>query len=147
MALEFQPKTEKQLQEESLASEGEYDFEVLSAQDTKSKKGNDMIAVKLGLYSGDAIRHHVYDYLLPTMGHKLRHFCDATGLLAKYEAGSLCAEDCQGRAGRVKIKVEQDKDGKYPPKNVVDDYVIRAPKSVGKKAEPQKPEPNDDVPF
>lgn len=145
--MNFEPKSEKELREQNLAPEGEYDFEVLGAEDAISKRsGNPMIKLKVGLYSGEAIRHHVYDYLVPSMAHKLRHFCDSTGLLSKYEAGTLCADDCKGRAGKCRIKVTEDESGKYPDKNEVDDYLIRAVKPLAAQ-DAAKPPPDDDVPF
>lgn len=151
MALKFEPKSEKELREANLAPEGDYDFEVLGATDEISKRsGNPMIKVKIGLYSGEAIRHHVYDYLLTNMGHKLRHFCDSTGLLSKYESGELSAEDCKGRAGKCRVKIKEDANGQYPDKNEIDDYIIRPAKpmaTVAAKAEQQPPPESDDVPF
>lgn len=147
MALKFKPKTEKELQEANLAAEGDYDFEVLTAEDTVSKTGNPMIKLKVGLYQGEAIRHHVYDYLLPAMGHKLRHFCDCTGLLSAYEAGTLCAEDCKGRAGKCRVIITEDKNGKYPDRNAIDDYLIRAPKPLAAQTQNDVPPADDDVPF
>lgn len=143
----FTPKSEDEIKEEGLAPDGDYDFDVLEAENAKSKKGNPMIKVKLGVYHGESVRWHVYDYLLEAMSAKLRHFCDSTGLLAKYESGTLSADDCKGRSGKVRLVIDQDKEQKYPPKNSVKDYVVRKAKPLGTKA-PQAPEPpDDDVPF
>lgn len=131
MAMEFKPKTEKEIEEEMIFPAGEYDFEVLTAEDTVSSKGNDMIKVKIGVYVGSQIRR-IDDYLLPSMAAKLRHFCDTTGLLSKYESGTLEAADCFGRAGRVKIVVEPAKEA-YPAKNAVKDYVCRPAKPLSER--------------
>lgn len=145
MALSFSPKTEEQLRVENLLKIGEYDFDVLSADDVTSKAGNPMIKVNLGIYEGDAIRARVFDYLLSAMEAKLRHFCDTTGLLTKYEDGSLSAVDCRGRAGRVKIGIEEA-EGSFPTKNVVKDYVVRKAKPITPAPAAPRPE-DDDVPF
>lgn len=121
MVMQFKPKTEKEIEEEMVFPAGEYDFDVLMAEDTTSSKGNDMVKVKLRIYVGSQV-HYINDYLLPAMSAKLRHFCDTTGLLSKYETGRLEAADCSGRAGRVKIAVESAK-APYPAKNVVKDYI------------------------
>lgn len=147
MALSFQPKSESEIREANLAPDGDYDFEVLSADDTVSKKGNPMISIKIGIYDGDRVRWHVYDYLLSLMEAKLRHFCDTTGLLARYEAGTLCGQDCVGRGGRCRIHIKAG-DGKYPAKNEVDDYVVRPAKPLAAAVPPKPNEPpEDDVPF
>lgn len=144
----FTPKSENEIKEAGLAPDGDYDFNVLEAADCTSKKGNPMIKVKLGVYHGESVRWHVYDYLLGAMEAKLRHFCDSTGLLAKYESGSLCAEDCKGRSGKVRLIVDQDDEQKYPPKNTVKDYVVRKAKPLNKpNASPAKEPEDDDVPF
>jgi hypothetical protein len=140
MALSFTPKSEKDLKTSQLAPEGTYDFDVLESRDRLSKSGNAMIEVKLGIYTGERITHHVYDYLLPQMEAKLRHFCDSAGLLTKYESASLEAADCKGRSG--KCRIVQTQDAGYDPKNTVKDYVCRKAKPL----EADGGEP-DDVPF
>lgn len=147
--MEFKPKTEQEIAESQLPPIGEYDFEVLDASHETSKKGNAMIKLNIGLYSGDAIRWRIFDYLLPQLEAKLRHFCDSTGLLNKYEAGTLTADDCKGRAGRVDIGHKIDKTGTYPPSAAVRDYFCRAAKPLPEaqpKAQAAPPE-LDDVPF
>lgn len=154
MALNFRPKSEEELAEEQLAPAGEYDFTVIHAEDATSRNGNSMIKVKLGIYRGHAIGNHVYDYLLEKMEYKLRHFCATTGLMGKYEAGTLCAEDCKGRSGRVKLAIDYNDD--YPPKNVAKDYVVGKASSApsapaatakAKPAATPAPDTDDDVPF
>lgn len=147
--MQFKPKTEDEIKMDGLAKDGDYDFEVLDAQDQTSKKGNAMIALKLGIYSGDAVRWHVYDYILEAMAHKLRHFCDSVGLLDKYQGGTLSASDCVGRAGKCRLVVQEDKKGQYPPKNSVDDYIQRPAKPLHVTPPQAKAQPGegDDIPF
>ncbi len=145
----FKPKTEKEIAESQLLPDGEYDFEVLEAEDTTSKtSGAPMIKAVLGIYVGDRIGRRVTDYWLASMEAKLRHFCDCVGLLAEYEAGSLSADMCKGRSGRVKLNVQKDKAGQYPDKNGVRDYCLRAAKPLA--TEPtsaKKSDKPDDLPF
>lgn len=147
MALAFKPKTESELS--TVAPAGQYEFQVLEAEDRESKSGNPMIYLKLGVFNGDAMRWHISDYLVTAMEAKLRHFADTAGLLARYESGQLAAQDCVGRAGRVKLGIEQDKDGKYPDKNVVKDYVLRPAKPLPGPVAADAPYPNEpsDTPF
>jgi hypothetical protein len=154
------PKTESELQKESLFPKGEYSFEVMEAKETTSKSGNDMIKIKLNVFDNDSERSQfVYDYLMEAMHFKLRHFCCATGLISNYEAGSLKASDCVGKTGVCRLKIKEDLTGEYPPKNEIADYVIKqkeseeAPivkslKEATKKSAPvAKDMADDDIPF
>jgi hypothetical protein len=150
--MNFQPKTEKELAEEFIIPEGEYDFEVVDAAPKKSKAGNDMIELKLKVFQNADRGIFVTDYLMEAVMFKLKHFCDEAGLQDIYENGSLTPQDCKGRGGVVQIFTQKDKDGKYPDKSAVKDYGPKKKKEE-KKAEKAKPapqadpEPSDDVPF
>lgn len=120
--MRFQPKTEAQLVEGRLIpDETECDFEVMSSTHAVSKKGNEMIALKLRVFHQDR-EAHVYDYLMETMGFKLLHFCEAANLTEKYKSGELRASDCENATGKAVIGIE-DSSGTYKPKNVVIDYI------------------------
>lgn len=114
--------SEDELDRALLLEEGVYSFEVLAASETISKTGNEMIKIKLAAFGPNGQQAHIYDYLLEKLAFKLRHFCETTGLLAKYEAGTLSELDCEGKTGLVKIKIEPANGG-YSAKNVVHDYV------------------------
>lgn len=151
--MEFQPKEEKDLKNFDLLPDNSiYDFDVLKAIEKKSKQGNDMIEINIGLYVTESIGPRIFDYLLPSMEAKLRHFCDTVGLLREYESGRLNAEMCDGRSGKVKIGIQKGKpkpgtDGNYPDKNVVKDYVCRPAKPLGNRSEPIPEEGSDLEPF
>ena len=132
--MKFQPKTEEQLQRESLLEPGIYDFEVQSAEDTTSSAGNDMIATTLKVFRPDGGHILVNDWLLEKMAFKLIHFCRTTGLDAIYDSGDLAAQHCLGRSGKVLLIIKQDPG--YAPKNAVKDYHApkEAPKGMGKDA-------------
>lgn len=119
--MQFKPKTEKQIMDENLLPKGEARFEVLAAEDAKSKNGNEMIHMELRLRSGER-QTLAHDYLLEKMAFKLRHFCEATGLIAAYDSGRLTASQCVGKRGKCKIDV--DSKGGYDPRNVVKDYLV-----------------------
>jgi hypothetical protein len=153
--MRFTPKSERELQEERLLPEGVYNFEVAEAEDAVSKKGNEMIAVTLRVFSDSGRALLVDDYLMEAMLFKLLHFCEATGLSAKYAAGTLEAQDCIGRGGKVKLAHEEK--GGFPPRNVVKDYVTA---EAGASTAPQQPAaprqapaydpgptPDDEIPF
>ena len=85
------------------------------------------------------------------MAHKLKHFCEAVGLSHKYTDGTISAEDCIGKMGKVVLAIASAKDG-YPAKNNVRDYLVgddavkAAPRAEAKLNEPP-PFGDQDVPF
>jgi hypothetical protein len=121
--MEFEPKSENELWEETLLPTGEYDFDVVSAEAKQSKAGNDMIALKLRVYPNDGgSPRTVKDWLMAQMGFKLRHFCYATGLDASYDNGTLTDIDCNGVAGRLKLGIQES--AEFGKQNSVKDYVV-----------------------
>lgn len=145
------PKSQEEIDLEGLLEKGVYDFEVLKAEDKVSKKGNEMIHVKLKVFHEDGFQF-VDDWLMEAMSYKLRHFCETANLLDRYESGELAAEDCIGRSGRVKIDIEPA--GEYPAKNVVKDYgeakkVTAADKGPLMNAGPKIPADDDgsEIPY
>jgi hypothetical protein len=131
-----------------LIEKGDYEVEVLDAEDKISTSNNEMIALKIAIWVGDKIRCHIYDYLLDKIPAKLRHACDSFGLLDKYQSGNLCATDFLGRTGKAKIGIKIDKNGQYPDKNIIVDYCIRATKPLSKQQNNDEPPlTDDDLPF
>lgn len=119
MSLSFKPVSEAEAM--GLLPEGVYDFQVKSAEDCVSKKGNPMIKLGLTIWDKEGRERQVTDYLMAAMMFKLKHFCDAVGLEEKYKAGSFAALDCLNKSGKCKLKIEES-DG-YQPKNSVKDYL------------------------
>jgi len=128
----------------SLLEEGVYPFEVISASETISKTGNEMIKIKLNVFGQNGQQAHVLDYLLEKLAFKLRHFCEVTGLLPKYDNGSLSELDCEGKQGWLKLKVEPATGG-YSAKNSVADYV-NPPTAAAPVAAPVAEKVTPDVP-
>jgi hypothetical protein len=153
--MRFTPKTEDEIAKEGLLPEGTYGFEVFEAEDTISKKGADMIHVKLKVFDGDGGYRYVDDYLLEALLYKLKHFADACGLADEYARGEFQAADVIGKTGEVKIVVGQDKEKLYPPRNNVKDYVVSRPGTApAVRTAPRKPamaaadDPfGDEIPF
>ena len=122
-----------------------YPFKVVSADDTRSNNGNDMIKVKLLIGSST----HVFDNLLshPKMVFKLKHFFEAVGIAEHFERGEISAKNCLGKTGYVKIAIEPAS-GQYKEKNVVDDYVVQEGQSkVRKPGVADMEVAADDIPF
>jgi hypothetical protein len=150
--MKFQPKTEKELQEQSLWLPGEYDFEVVKAEraissDKSKTPGTPFIKLNLRVYANDGRYRFVNAILHPAMEFQLRHFCETAKLMAKYEAGELDAEDCENVAGRLKLKVTPERNG-YPAKNEVADYIVAKVEVHSESAAAAaNPAADDDVPF
>jgi hypothetical protein len=148
--MRLNPKSEQEIAEEGLLPPGVYDAEFGAAEEAVSAKGNDMIKARLKVYHGESFRW-VTDYLMEAMARKLRNAAAATGLLADYEAGKLSADDLVGKPVQVKIGIEKDKNGTYPDKNNILDYV----RGDGAAAAPAKARSSgggsvaldDDIPF
>ena len=126
--MRFTPKTESELKESALLPEGEYTFEILTAEDTQSKStGNDMLKLSLRIFeNGGENSQRVFDYLvsIDSMIWKIRHFAEAIGMLPEYESGEMLAETLPGRTGKCKIVI-QPASGQWDAKNVVKDYLPR----------------------
>lgn len=154
--MRFAPKTEKELVEENLIPEGVYPFEVTTAVETQSKKGNDMIKMFVKVFKPDGSFIVVTDYLMEAMMFKLLHFCEATGNMALYESGQIKSDslgninEFVGAKGECKISIRKSDD--YPDQNQIKDYVVS---DDGEKKAPTKKEMNtaaqqpldDEIPF
>lgn len=125
MTLSFQPQTEEEVL--NLLKPGIYSFEVKVAEDAVSKKGNPMIRLSMVTWDDKGRERYITDYLMTAMMFKIKHFCEATGLEDKYNAGSFSAADCVGKAGKFKLRIDDGQKSGYAPKNEVQDYVKEAP--------------------
>lgn len=128
--MKFQPKTKKEIEEMNLLPEGEYPFEISQGLDKTSKikpdgsGGNEMIELLVRVYRENGTFLLVNDYLLESMAYKLRHAAEACELLTNYETGVLTASDFVGKTGRLKLRIQKDKAGQFPDKNVISDYIV-----------------------
>ncbi len=126
--MQFNSRSREELARESLTPPGEYDFEIISAEETTSKKGNEMIKLKLRVFVENG-EIHVYDYLVAGMEYKLANFCDAIGRSDDYDDGEINADNLVGCAGKLKLVIEEaQKDNdtgevKWPAKNAVKTYI------------------------
>lgn len=157
--MRFSPKSEEELKSMILSNGGVYDFEVEDATDEVSKNGNDMIVLKLQVFTTDGTAHFAKDWLVgsdaPLSLQKLQNFCKATGMMPAYEDGTLDAMSCIGLCGKLKISVSESP--QYGRQKKVADYV--GSQSPTKEATPAPPPqesrqapkrnvpPGDDIPF
>lgn len=147
------PKTDKQIAEENLwPIDTEYSFEVAEAFDKISKSGNEMIELKVKVFNDDGGFRIFNDYLLDSLAFKIKHFSEATGNFDKYQSGTIAAADCIGKSGRLKLKIQKDKNGVYADKNVIGDYVVEKDDASGEVnvahvAQQSNPIKDDTIPF
>jgi hypothetical protein len=129
--------TEEQINTMNVMPDGTYDAEVAEFHDKDkynnplvSKNGNPMTLVKLKVWDMNGQIHNISDYLvdIANMAFKIRHFAEATGNLAKYEAEQeITGLDVFGKRIKVVVGTQPPQPkpdgGFYLPKNVVKDYV------------------------
>lgn len=126
--MRFQPLSEVELL--NLLPDGDYDFLVKAAEDTVSKKsGAPMIKLTLSIWDTNNYERTVFDYIMPAIMRKLKHFADAIGIEDLYEAGGYSANDCVNKSGKCKIITDMKEGSTFDPSNVVKDYIKRDPNS------------------
>jgi len=152
--MRFQPKTDEELYK--LLAKGEYDFEVIEAEEKKSKAGNDMIEIQVKVFTNDG-NVILKDWLLDN--GKLKRFCQAIGQDYVYESGELRADSLKGEGGVCKVDIEKQEG--YSDRNKIAGYVPRkAQKDPTPKPDPipptatkanqkamQSATANEDIPF
>ena len=129
--MQFKPKSEeedKKVKDFSLLPDGDYDFEVLGAEERFNTAGEPYIAMKLGVWDQGGRQQWVFNNLSAsdTMLWKLRHFAGAVGIMAAYESGDINPLNLMGLSG--KCKIYSKKDGKGILRNDVKDYIPRVSK-------------------
>lgn len=122
--MDFKPCTEQEIAGRKLWAKGIYPFEIVDAIEKVSQSGgNPMIELVVKISRPDGESRVLADYLVAKRMEKLRNAAAATGLLDRYDAGSLPAADLRGKRGLLRLAVENGKNG-YPDRNVVADYLV-----------------------
>ena len=142
------PRSDKELASMNLMPQGQYSFEVIDAKDRVSKSGNEMIELKIKIWDSNGKERIIYDYLLDSMAHKVKHFCQGQSpcsLIDVYDMGELLAEHCLNKTGYLELIIQKDKTGIYGDKNAVKDYIVKDKNT----AEVKKEDPffDDDISF
>jgi hypothetical protein len=128
MTLLYTPKSEDQLVKEGLFPKGDYDFKIITCVQDESKKGNQMLVVKMQVFSDETTKM-ITDYVVfgTNFGElKFRRLAASCGLVKEYEAKTLTANHFDGKTGRATINI-QEASGDYPAKNVVGGYIDSTP--------------------
>jgi hypothetical protein len=128
--MRFNPMSEEEIKKLGMIDPGSYDFEVVSAIDEISRNsGQEQIKLTLLVFDMQGKEHTIFDYLTghANMQFKVRHFCEAVGIIDRYEAGDLNASDCLNRCGKLEIAIQKGKPnpngGVYPDRAGVKDYI------------------------
>lgn len=122
--MKFTPKSREEAMQSGLLPKGNYQFTVKQAFSKVSKKsGNPMIELILSIWDSSGREHQIYDYLMESVEHKLRHFCYSIGCGDMSETGEFDIFKVMNRTGTCKIRVKEDNEG-YLPKNEVVDYLM-----------------------
>ncbi len=99
--MDFITKTDKQLKEENLISEGEYRYIVLhTTQKTSAKDGSEYFSLKLRVTVNN--RERTALGLLKFEGNLMylaKQFCDSHNLTKQWEAGKIMPHECDGKEG------------------------------------------------
>jgi hypothetical protein len=151
---QFDPMTEEEINTYSLIDDGVYDFQVLKSTRRTSKTGNPMAELQIQVWDKEGKIHPLFDYLVftkvPLNIKKIKHFCDATGLIEEYKKGEI-PENMSGLSGKVEIGTQDEQPkstgGFYPKKNIVIDYVMTDKGSVKYDPKSVDKDLNDDLPF
>jgi hypothetical protein len=123
--MKFNPMDEEVNEEKpkrELLPDGEYDFEVVDAEEKISQAGNEMIKLKLKVGDRFIFEHLVH---LEKIAWKIKRFCESVDMIDHYRAGCLAAGDIIGRRGRCRICTAQ-REG-YDPQNRVDKWLRGGP--------------------
>jgi len=119
--VKFTPRSDKELEELNLITDGEYKADIFEASDGKDKNGNGMISLKLKVYDSNGKTRIMSDWLLESFPVKLKHFFYSSGMEEKYDSGEIYAKDCLYKEVIVSIITQPDKNGKKW--NRVEDYI------------------------
>ena len=122
MTFEYNPKEAKS--EYAVLPNGEYECEIVSAEETVSKAKNDMIKLVLCVYGNEGEQVRMYDYIVsPSTLWKLKSICRCCEI--EFD-GILDEQLLIGRRMRVLTKVDPERnvDGKtYSERNSIAKYV------------------------
>lgn len=155
MSFSYKPKTEAEISAMNLLPDGDYPFSIRDASDAPSKStGKAMLTLHLLCYTPTGGTVEVLDRIVPGSNYadkKLFELCRAIGLLPRYQAGTLSADDFLNKEGWAKITTEAGKPkdpndaskGTFFDKNKVGWYLKGPPESKGSPAGTGKPQPTE----
>lgn len=154
----FTPVNEKEYKERNIWPNGWYAATAVDSTERLSSNNNLMFETKWEVYHDDGRKRIITSYILAEgkAAFQLRAAAEALGCLEEYRNAKLNENDLKGKSCFVKLITDQDKEEKFPAKNVISDYRKTMPGTV-KAADIQKPKPqtkkqteedlSDGIPF
>lgn len=145
--MKFTPMTDEEIDKAGLMQLGEYDFEVMEAEEYTKDNGNVVTKLKLNVFDESGKGNSVLDWITPSFMKKFKHFFYAVGLQDSYETGQTDPTEYVGKSGKLKLGIGKpyvDGNGITRTNNSVDDYIKRdanAPKAASKSVA------DDEIPF
>lgn len=114
------------------------DYQILSAKDATSAKGNEMIVAEVRVFNEKGEQKDITDYIGEWNEYKLKRINPE-----RYEAGLVEAQDLEGKTGKCKLGISNGQpkgDGTfYADKNDIKEYL--------KPVVASKEELDDEIPF
>lgn len=109
----------------NLLPKGEYQAQVKSCEPERSKNsGKEQLKLTLIVYDVEGKQHLINDYVSEHyLQYKLRHLLICCFGEEAYKAGMIDPALIEGKSFAVKVFVQEDKEGKYQPKNAIADYL------------------------
>lgn len=128
----YTPVDETEYKERNLWPAGWYAATVIDSIERLSSNNNLMFETKFEVYNEAGSKRFITSYILAEgkAAFQLRTAAEALDVLDKYKDATLNEEDLKGRNCFVKLSVQEDKTGTYPPKNAIVDYKKSMPGTV-----------------
>jgi len=147
-------RSEEAIRKSMLLPAGEYEARVVGVSNKPSNSGAEMITLTLQIINENGKSFLVIDRFVASMELKVLSAAQAFGLMEKYNAQDIDAEDFSGKAAIAAIEIEEAS-GKYPAKNVVAYYLSNKGEAALVKRSTSTQETtssldkflNDEVPF
>ena len=102
---------------------GQYEARIDNIKEDRSKAGNDMLVLEWRVFSGDGREMTVTDYIVKPKGlWKYGAIASAIGKSDRFKANKLQPRELLDAIALVSVDIEEPKDAKYGPKNVIKAY-------------------------
>jgi hypothetical protein len=122
--MRFNAASPEEILEKQVLKSGIYPYEIRAAKESTSAAGNEMIVLEISI-SVNGQSKMLQDYLVG-IGRglaKLHQLCLVCKLTDKYRGGVLSGDDFIGHTGKLRLGIENDRSKRFPPKNVIVDYL------------------------
>lgn len=152
--MDFNPNDAETPVTPRLLPDGRYTLRVREAEERVSSKGNPMTVLEFEVSGQPGAKIIEYLVCTPAAMFKIRNFCEAGGLMDKFNAGRLEESDFRGVIVDAEVIIEDGQDG-YSDKNRVREF--HPPSSSTERAlagqapasttGPHQPVDESDIPF